>query len=72
MDSPVRIDPQVMSGTPCFAGTRVSVRTLFDYLSHGHPLDEFLDDFPTVSRELALAVLKLAGEKLAAPSGSPA
>jgi uncharacterized protein (DUF433 family) len=72
MDSPVRIDPQVMSGTPCFAGTRVPVRTLFDYLSHGHPLDEFLDDFPTVSRELALAVLKLAGEKLAAPSGSPA
>ena len=68
----MRIDPQVMSGTPCFAGTRVPVRTLFDYLSHGHPLDEFLDDFPTVSRELALAVLKLAGEKLAAPSGSPA
>jgi len=72
MDSPVRIDPQVMSGTPCFAGTRVPVQTLFDYLSHGHALDEFLDDFPTVSRELALAVLKLAGEKLAAPSGSPA
>jgi uncharacterized protein (DUF433 family) len=72
MDSPVRIDPEVMSGTPCFAGTRVPVQTLFDYLSHGHPLDEFLDDFPTVSRALALAVLKLAGEKLAAPSGSPA
>ena len=68
----MRIDPQVMSGTPCFAGTRVPVQTLFDYLSHGHPLDEFLDDFPTVSRALALAVLKLAGEKLAAPSGSPA
>jgi uncharacterized protein (DUF433 family) len=72
MDSPVRIDPQVMSGTPCFAGTRVPVQTLFDYLSHGHPLDEFLEDFPTVSRALALAVLKLAGEKLTAPSGSPA
>ena len=72
MDSPVRIDPEVMSGTPCFAGTRVPVQTLFDYLSHGHPLDEFLDDFPTVSRALALAVLKLAGEKLAPPSGSPA
>ena len=72
MDSPVRIDPQVMSGTPCFAGTRVPVQTLFDYLSHGHPLDEFLDDFPSVPRELALAVLKLAAEKLAAPPGSPA
>ena len=72
MDSPVTIDPQVMSGTPCFAGTRVPVRTLFDYLSHGHALDEFLDDFPTVSRELALAVLKLAGEKTAAGSGSAA
>ena len=72
MDSPVRIDPQVMSGTPCFAGTRVPVQSLFDYLSHGHPLDEFLDDFPTVPRALALAVLKLAGEKLVSPSGSPA
>ena len=61
-----------MSGTPCFAGTRVPVRRLFDYLSHGHALDEFLDDFPTVSRELALAVLKLAGEKTAAGSGSAA
>ena len=71
MDSPIQIDPEIMSGTPCFAGTRVTVETLFDYLSHGHPLDEFLEDFPTVTREHALAVLKLAGEKLTA-AGSAA
>ena len=64
MDSPIKIDPGIMSGAACFAGTRVPVQALFDYLSHGHPLDEFLEDFPTVTREHALAVLKLAGEKL--------
>ena len=65
MDSPIRTDPEVMSGTPCFAGTRVPVQTLFDYLSGGHPLEEFLDDFPTVTREQALAVLKMASDLLA-------
>jgi uncharacterized protein (DUF433 family) len=49
--------PDVMSGTPVFAGTRVPVQTLIDYLAGGHPLDEFLDDFPTVSREQALELL---------------
>ena len=46
-------DPEVMSGELVFAGTRVEVKTLVDYLKAGHPLDEFLDDFPTVSREQA-------------------
>ncbi len=46
-------DPQVMSGELVFAGTRVEVKTLVDYLKADHPLDEFLDDFPTVSREQA-------------------
>jgi uncharacterized protein (DUF433 family) len=72
MDSPIRIDPEVMSGTPCFAGTRVPVQSLFDYLAHGHPLEEFLEDFPTVTREQALAVVKLAGDRLLSPSGTAA
>lgn len=57
-------DPETMSGIPVFMGTRVPVRTLFDYLSRGAPLAEFLDDFPTVSRELAVAVLQHAGRGL--------
>jgi uncharacterized protein (DUF433 family) len=47
-----------MGGTPVFAGTRVPVQTLLDYIEGGDPLDEFLDDFPTVSRELAIAFLE--------------
>ena len=43
----------ILGGTPVFAGTRVPVQTLIDYLKHGHSLDEFLDDFPTVRREQA-------------------
>jgi uncharacterized protein (DUF433 family) len=52
-------DPEILSGTPVFAGTRVPARTLFDYLEEGHNLNEFLDDFPTVRREQAHAVLEL-------------
>lgn len=52
----------VMSGTPVFRGTRVPVQTLFDYLEAGDPLDVFLDDFPSVTREQALAVLEYAKE----------
>jgi uncharacterized protein (DUF433 family) len=50
----------VLWGTPVFAETRVPVQTLFDYLEGGHALEEFLDDFPTVSRERVLALLELA------------
>jgi uncharacterized protein (DUF433 family) len=50
-------DREILGGMPVFAGTRVPVKTLFDYLEQGHPLDEFLDDFPTVKREHAQAVL---------------
>lgn len=50
--------PDVMSGTPVFAGTRVPVQTIIDYLAGGHPLEEFLDDFPTVRREQALELLQ--------------
>jgi len=55
-----------MSGTPVFAGTRVLVQTLIDYLEAGDPLDEFLKDFPSVSREHAIAVLELAKSALIA------
>jgi uncharacterized protein (DUF433 family) len=57
--------PDVLSGTPVFAGTRVPVRTIIDYLAGGHPLDEFLDDFPTVRREQALELLERIKELLA-------
>ncbi len=53
-----------MSGTPCFAGTRVPARTLIDYLESGDPLDDFLEDFPTVTREQAVALLEEASELL--------
>ena len=48
----------ILGGTPVFAGTRVPVQTLFDYLEAGDPLDEFLDDFPAVTREHAIRVLE--------------
>ena len=48
---------EIMGGVPCFAGTRVPIQNLFDYLGSDSSLDEFLTDFPTVTREAALAVL---------------
>ena len=51
-------DPLRMSGTPCFVGTRVPVKTLFDYLEAGDSLEIFLEQFPTVRRETAVAVLE--------------
>ena len=60
--SVVHSDPEILSGTPVFVGTRVPFRTLLDYLETGRPLAEFLDDFPTVTREQAVAALEEAGE----------
>lgn len=57
--------PDVMSGAPVFAGTRVPVQSLLDYLAGGHPLEEFLEDFPTVRREQALELLQKLKESLA-------
>ena len=57
---PIHSDPEIMGGVPVFVGTRVPVQTLWDYLEGGEPLAEFLDDFPTVSREQAVAALHLA------------
>ena len=62
--------PDRMSGTPVFAGTRVPVQTLIDYLEAGDPLDEFLKDFPSVSREHAIAVLELAKSALLAKAAA--
>jgi uncharacterized protein (DUF433 family) len=63
--------PDVMGGTPVFAGTRVPIQTLLDYLEGGHPLDEFLDDFPTVKREQAVALLEHAKVLLVASASPP-
>ena len=57
-------DPEIMSGTPVFVGTRVPFQTLLDYLEAGQPLSEFLDDFPTVSRERAITALEQAKDAL--------
>ena len=51
-------DPEVMHGTPVFRGTRVPAQTLFDYIENGESLDEFLQGFPTIGRELAIQVLE--------------
>jgi uncharacterized protein (DUF433 family) len=58
MDRVIVVDPDVMSGTPCFRGTRVPFKNLIDYLEGGHPLGEFLDQFPTVTREMAVQALE--------------
>ncbi len=62
----VHSDPKILGGTPVFVGTRVPVQSLFDYLEAGDSLDRFLDQFPTVSREQALAALELARDALLA------
>jgi uncharacterized protein (DUF433 family) len=62
-------DPDVMSGTPCFRGTRVPFKNLIDYLEGGHSLGEFLSQFPTVTREMAVQSLEEAKESLLARIG---
>jgi uncharacterized protein (DUF433 family) len=57
-------DPDVMSGTPCFRGTRVPFKNLIDYLEGGHSLGEFLRQFPTVTQEMAVQALEEAKESL--------
>ena len=64
--SVVRSDPDILGGTPVFVGTRVPVQALIDYIEGGHSLNEFLDDFPTVSRETAVAALEQAKAHLIA------
>ena len=64
-DSVITVDPEILGGTPVFAGTRVPVKTLFEYLEDNYSLDEFIECFPTVSRELAQRVL----ERQSVPEG---
>lgn len=67
----VHSDPEILGGTPVFHGTRVPLRNLIDYLERGHSLDEFLDAFPSVSREQAVAALEAAHEALSSHARSP-
>jgi uncharacterized protein (DUF433 family) len=56
--SVVHSDPDILGGTPVFVATRVPVQALIDYIEGGHGLNEFLDDFPTVTRDIAIAALE--------------
>jgi uncharacterized protein (DUF433 family) len=67
----VHSDPQILGGTPVFVGTRVPVKSLYDYLEAGDSLDEFLESFPSVTREQAIAALELAREMTEAHVGPP-
>ena len=60
----VVIDPDIMGGTPCFRGTRVPFKNLIDYLEGGHPLSEFLRQFPTVTHDMAVRALEEAKDSL--------
>ncbi len=64
---PIWISADRVSGTPCFTNTRVPVQHLFDYLGTGETLDEFLEDFPSVKKEQALEVLRIASNVLNKP-----
>ena len=67
-DPLITTSPERLGGTAVFAGTRVPVQSLIDYLEAGHPLDQFLAEFPAVSREHAVAVLELAKRALITPA----
>ena len=60
----INIDAEIMGGTPVFKGTRVPIQTLFDYIEGGDDLDEFLDNYPTISKETAIQVLEMAKKTL--------
>jgi uncharacterized protein (DUF433 family) len=66
----VHSDPEILGGTPVFVGTRVPFQTLLDYIEGGETLDEFLENFPTVTREQAIAALEQAKEALLAHATS--
>ena len=65
--SVIKVDPEIMSGAPCFAGTRVPIQNLIDYLEGGDSIDDFLDGFPSVSREQVIAFLEEAKARMLAP-----
>jgi uncharacterized protein (DUF433 family) len=63
--NPIQTDPEILGGAPCFAGTQVPLQNLFDYIAHSRPIDEFLMDFPTVTREQVQADFEPARQRLA-------
>jgi uncharacterized protein (DUF433 family) len=73
VESVITSNPAILGGTPVFAGTRVPVQTLIDYLEAGESLDDFVEDFPTVTRQQAQEVLELARDALIGPrdEGTP-
>jgi uncharacterized protein (DUF433 family) len=66
----VTVSSEWLGGEPCFTGRRVAVRTMFDYLKSGQTLEEFLADFPSVSREHAVAVIDLANRAVLRPDAA--
>ena len=68
----ITVSPEYLGGEPVFTGTRVPVQALFDYIEGGDPLDEFLDDFPNVTREHAIAVLEMARQTAIAEASKAA
>ena len=64
LDAIVHSDPEILGGTPVFRGTRVPLKNLVDYLAAGDSVDEFLDHFPSVKREQAIAALEIVAKKL--------
>jgi uncharacterized protein (DUF433 family) len=60
----INIDPEILGGTPVFAGTRVPIQTLFDYIEGGDSLNEFLDDYPSVKKENVIEVLEMAKKSM--------
>jgi len=66
LESIIVSDPELMGGVPCFRGTRVPLKNLMDYIEGGYPLAEFLEDFPTVSRAMAVQALEEAKDSLLA------
>ena len=71
-DKAISRNPSILGGIPVFSGTRVPIRILIEHLEAGDRLDDFLDSYPTVSRDQAIAVLKSAKMALTAESGMPA
>jgi uncharacterized protein (DUF433 family) len=66
MSSVVKIDPEIMSGAPCFAGTRVPIQNLIDYLEGGDSIEDFLEGFPSVTRQQVVAFLEEAKDRMLA------
>ena len=66
----IMVDPDILGGTPVFKGTRVPVKTLFDYLENNYPLEEFLECFPSVTREMACRVLERPEKALLSPAAA--